>query len=92
MRTTQSLRITLPHEMAHMVKDKVASGGYASNSEVIRDGLRTLSARDAVVEKGLRDEVVPTLHANRAEPSRLLSADEVREQLDARIQKTARRS
>jgi len=60
MRTTQSLSITLPHEMAQMVKDKVASGEYASESEVIRDGLRTLSARDAAVEKWLRDEVVPT--------------------------------
>lgn len=45
VRTTQSLSITLPVEMAEMVKAKVASGEHASESEVIRDGLRTLIAR-----------------------------------------------
>ena len=63
MRTTQSLSITLPIEMAEMVKAKVASGEYASESEVIRDGLRTLAARDAVVEQWLRDQVAPTYDA-----------------------------
>ena len=51
MRTTQPLTITLPLEMAQMVKAKVSSGEYATESEVIRDGLRTLAARDAAVEK-----------------------------------------
>jgi antitoxin ParD1/3/4 len=60
MRTTQSLSITLPLDMAQMVKAKVSSGEYATESEVIRDGLRTLAARDAAVERWLRDEVVPT--------------------------------
>jgi antitoxin ParD1/3/4 len=60
MRSTQQFSITLPNEMAEMVRKKVASGEYATESEVIRDGLRTLSARDAVVERWLRNEVVPT--------------------------------
>lgn len=60
MRTTQSLSITLPLEMAQMVKAKVSSGEYATESEVIRDGLRTLAARDAAVEKWLLEEVAPT--------------------------------
>ena len=51
MRTTQSLSITLPIDMAEMVKAKVKSGEYATESEVIRDGLRTLAARDAAVER-----------------------------------------
>lgn len=45
--------------MAQMVKSKVASGEYATESEVIRDGLRTLAAHDAAVEKWLTKEVVP---------------------------------
>lgn len=81
MRTTQSLSITLPHDMAQMVKNKVSSGEYATESEVIRDGLRTLAARDAAVERWLRDEVVPVLEAVKADPSRLLSADEAWKQL-----------
>ncbi|MGT3185016.1 ribbon-helix-helix domain-containing protein, partial [Yersinia enterocolitica] len=36
MRTTQQFSITLPNEMAEMVRSRVASGDYASESEVIR--------------------------------------------------------
>jgi antitoxin ParD1/3/4 len=87
MRTTQSLSITLPHEMAQMVKSKVASGEYATESEVIRDGLRTLAARDAAVEKWLRDEVVPTLKAIKADPAQLVDADQAWVQLSAHMTK-----
>ena len=57
MRTTQAISITLPHDMLDMIKAKVASGEYASESEMIRDGLRTLRARDAAVEQWLRQDV-----------------------------------
>jgi antitoxin ParD1/3/4 len=87
MRTTQSLSITLPHAMAQMVKDKVSSGEYATESEVIRDGLRSLAARDAAVEKWLLEEVVPTLEAMKADPSQLLSADAAWKQLSAHMAK-----
>lgn len=87
MRTTQSLSITLPLEMAQMVKAKVASGEYATESEVIRDGLRTLLARDAAIEKWLVEEVAPTLDEMEAHPDRLLSLEEVRKRLDARFEK-----
>ena len=58
MRTTQAISITLTHDMLDMIKAKVASGEYASESEVIRDGLRTLRARDAAVERWLRQDVM----------------------------------
>ena len=85
MRSTQSLSITLPLEMAQMVKAKVSSGEYATESEVIRDGLRTLAARDAAVEKWLMDEVVPTIEAIDADPSRTMRLEEARKRLHARI-------
>ncbi|SFB04812.1 putative addiction module antidote protein, CC2985 family [Rhizobium sp. NFR07] len=85
MRTTQSLSITLPIEMAEMVKAKVASGEYASESEVIRDGLRTLIARDAAIERWLVEEVGPTYDEMKAHPERLLSVEEVDRRLDARL-------
>jgi antitoxin ParD1/3/4 len=87
MRTTQSLSITLPHEMAQMVKAKVTSGEYATESEVIRDGLRSLAARDAAIEKWLRDEVAPTLQAIKTDPSRLVDADQTWKQLNAHMSK-----
>jgi putative addiction module CopG family antidote len=81
MRTTQQFSITLPNEMAELIRTKVASGEYASESEVIRDGLRTLAARDRAIEAWLRDEVVPAAEALRAEPARALTPEQVRAHL-----------
>jgi len=50
IRTTQQFSITLPNEMADLVKAKVAAGEYATESEVIRDGPRTLLIRDRAME------------------------------------------
>ena len=57
MRTTQQFSITLPNEMADIVKRKVAAGEYATESEVIRDGLRVLMARDSAVENWRNQQV-----------------------------------
>ena len=59
MRTTHQMSITLPNEMANLVKAKVRAGEYASESEVIRDGLRALMARDRAVESWLHQQVGP---------------------------------
>ncbi|AMR80147.1 ribbon-helix-helix domain-containing protein [Cupriavidus nantongensis] len=84
MRTTQQLSVTLPTEMAQAVKDKVRSGEYASESEVIRDGLRTLLARDRAVDAWLLQQVGPAYDALQADPSRAVTADDVRARLAAR--------
>ena len=83
MRTTRRMRVTLPHEMADMVRAKVTSGEYASESEVIRDGLRALAARDRAVEAWLRDQVLPAYDRLQADPQRAVSADAVRGRLRA---------
>ena len=51
MRSTQQFSITLPNEMAEAVRAKVAGGEYAIESEVIREGLRALLARDRAIEQ-----------------------------------------
>jgi putative addiction module CopG family antidote len=81
MRTTQQLSVTLPKEMAQMVRNKVASGEYASESEVVRDGLRALQARDRALETWLRTEVVPAYDEAKINPSSLLSSAVVRAKL-----------
>jgi putative addiction module CopG family antidote len=83
MRTTQQMSITLPNDMAEEVKAKVRSGEYASESEVIRDGLRALMARDRAVESWLLNQVGPAYDALKADPSRAVSADQVRASLAA---------
>jgi antitoxin ParD1/3/4 len=86
MRNTSPLSVTLPHDMAAMVKAKVASGEYATESEVIRDGLRTLQARDAAMEKWLRDEVVKSCEEYAADPSSAIPADAVMARIKAAYQ------
>jgi putative addiction module CopG family antidote len=83
MRTTQQMSITLPKDMAEMVKTKVSAGEYASESEVIRDGLRALMARDQVVENWQHGEVGPIYDALKADPSRAVTAEQVRVRLAA---------
>jgi len=78
MRTTKQMSVTLPHEMADMVRAKVVSGEYASESEVIREGLRALAARDRAVEAWLRDLVAPAYDRLLAHPESALSVSEVR--------------
>ncbi|HZY62636.1 MAG TPA: type II toxin-antitoxin system ParD family antitoxin [Edaphobacter sp.] len=88
MRSTQQLSITLPNEMADLIRAKVAKGEYATESEVIRDGLRTLLARDRAVEDWLREAVVPAYDALKADPSRAVSAGHVRSALSNAHKKT----
>lgn len=87
MRTTRQLSVTLPVEMADMIRTKVSSGEYASESEVIRDGLRALAARDKAVEGWLRREVAPAYDAMKANSKRGLSVRSVRANLAAEAKK-----
>lgn len=77
MRSTQQFSVTLPNEMAQMVKTKVSSGEYASESEVIRDGLRALQARDKALEGWLRTEVAAAYDELKADPSKGRTPDQV---------------
>jgi len=92
MRSTQQFSITLPNEMAEAVRAKVASGEYATESEVIRDGLRTLLARDRAVEDWLRRDVAAAFDAMKADPSRAVSADRVKARLAAAAKKARARA
>ena len=69
--------ISLPAEHARFIDEQVASGSYASASEVVRAGLRALQERDAAVERWLREEVAPALDTMKADPQRGRSVEEV---------------
>lgn len=83
-RTTQQFSITLPNDMADTIRAKVASGEYATESEVLRDGIRALMARDRAIEHWLRTEVAASYDAIKADPSRGIDLDAVRARLAAR--------
>ena len=87
MRNTQPITITLPHDMAAMVKAKVASGEFASESEVVRDGLRALKARDAALDAWLRDEAAKSYDEFVADRSNGIPAEDVMTRVRASYRK-----
>jgi len=89
MHTTQQFSITLPNEMAGLVKAMVASGTYATESEVFRDGLCALMARDRAMECWLHEQVAPAYDALPAEPTRAVSPDRVRGRIAAEHEKVS---
>lgn len=90
-RNTQPISITLPHEMAAMVRAKVASGEYASESEVIRDGLRVLRARDVIVEKWLQEKIAKMGDEDAEDAGLGLQAEDLQEFL-AKLRAARRRA
>jgi putative addiction module CopG family antidote len=81
MRTTQQLSITLPNEMADAIKTKVRTGEYATESEVIRDGLRALLTRDRAIESWLHNQVGAAFDALKADPASQVTVAQVRARL-----------
>lgn len=69
MRSTQQFSLSLPHGMAEATHVKVAACAYATEREVIRDGLRVLLARDRAVEDGLRKDEAPACDKHEARPA-----------------------
>jgi len=70
-------------DMANILKEKVAAGTYASESEVIRDGIRALLARDRAIEAWLAQSVATTHDATLANPARSVTPTTIRERLAA---------
>jgi antitoxin ParD1/3/4 len=84
MPTIEKRTISLPPAQATYIDTLVATGTYASASEVVRAGLRALQERDAAVERWLRDEVIRVYDAMQANPGRGIAAEQVKAALHAR--------
>src|SRR5258706_4641017 len=94
MSAPQRRTFSLPAEQASYIDGLVASGAYASASEVVRAGLRALQERDAAVERWLREEVVPVYDEMEADPSLGIPAEQVFEEIRAEhaaLMKSAKR-
>ena len=77
MPSAEKRTFSLPTEQAGYIDTLVASGTYASGSEVVRAGLRALQERDAAVEKWLREEVVGVCDSMQSKPGRAIPAEQV---------------
>jgi antitoxin ParD1/3/4 len=84
MPTIEKRTVSLPAEPAAFIDAKVASGAYASTSEVVRAGLRALKERDEAVERWLGEEVAPAYEAMAADPERAVPSDTVFDEIRAR--------
>ncbi|MGZ8218663.1 type II toxin-antitoxin system ParD family antitoxin [Methylomagnum sp.] len=81
--TAEKLSITLPAEMARLIREKVGTGAYDSDSEVIREAVRgwmdreqSLATLDTAIARGLAD----------AEAGRVQDIDAVRGELRCRFE------
>lgn len=76
------LSVTLPDDLAEQVRAKVASGQYASESDVVIEALRTLQETEQSVEQWLRTEVVQAYDELEADPASGVSLDELRDSVE----------
>ena len=77
MAAAEKRTTSLPVEQARYIDSLVASGTYATASEVVRAGLRALQERDAAVERWLHEDVLPVYDALEADPARAIPVEQV---------------
>ncbi len=77
MAAVEKRTFSLPAEQASYIDSLVATGAFASASEVVRAGLRALQERDDAVERWLREDVAQAYDALQREPERAIPAEEV---------------
>lgn len=81
MADRHQLSVTLPDDVAEQVRARVASGLYASESDVVVEALRTLEEREQGLEHWLRTDVVEAYDELEADPASGASLDELRQSL-----------
>jgi Arc/MetJ-type ribon-helix-helix transcriptional regulator len=81
----RSIQITLSDEAAvEFVRGKVRSGDYASEAEVVLEGLEKLRAEAEEQARWEREVLVPTHERMMAEPDSAVSLEAVRQGLETR--------
>jgi putative addiction module CopG family antidote len=82
MAATTHLSVELPREVADLVRARVASGAYASESDVITEGLALLEEQDASLEGWVETDLAAAFDAWRAEPADTATLDVLAARLD----------
>lgn len=83
MTKAEKLSVTLPRELADLVRRRVEAGDYASDSEVIQEALRLWQAHDESRHRrldALREKVGRSLD----DPRPSVPGDEVFDELESR--------
>ena len=88
MGTAEKISIALPPEMVAIVRGAVATGEYASSSEVIRDALRDWTHKRHLRQQGV-DELRRLWQQALSDKSPGMPAEEVLERLERKYQAIA---
>lgn len=82
---TDKRSFAIAPQQAAYIADKIASGEYGSEDEVLAAAISALQERDLELERWIADKVLPAYDEWKAHPERVKSADEVFDRLEARI-------
>jgi antitoxin ParD1/3/4 len=85
MPALKEIQISLPADLAARLRNKMETGEYSSESDVIAESLAALDEREAEIESWLVNEVEPAYDRWMADPSRAVPIDEAFARLQARI-------
>lgn len=88
---SKKLTIEISDDLANFAQAKVAAGDYASVDEAVAAGVRNLQEHDAMIDRWLRDEVMPTYERWKAGLEKTYTADEVFDKLENRIRERGAR-
>lgn len=88
MPTVDKISIALPPEMVAQVRQAVATGEYASSSEVVRDALRDWTHKRQLQQNGIA-ELRQLWQQARADKRPALDPDEVFDELERKYQALA---
>ena len=87
MQPIERLSITLPAEMANLIRAKVEEGRYASNSEVIREALRAWQEQEQLRAHRLEDMRKKIAEAD-ADPRPSLTEADVDRHFEERLRRS----
>ena len=88
MSTAEKISIALPAEMVHLIRNAVATGEYASSSEVIRDALRDWTYKRNLRQQGV-NELRDLWQQARADETPGVDPDDVLDRLERKYQAIA---
>jgi putative addiction module CopG family antidote len=84
------IHVTLSDEAAvEFVRGKVKSGEYASEADVVREGISAMQEEEAEVERWLREVAGPRYDSFHADPSSGIPIDQVEKNLEERRRRRA---
>ena len=84
MGQSHNLNVTLSDTAAEFVRNKVSSGQYASESDVINESLEALKAETEERERWEHKVVIPSYERFMADPSSAISVEQLEQNLAAK--------